>query len=92
MTKALKKNQAQNIYKGKYLLEMIKEKRGVTKGERREIIIRDEKTGQVVVELMKEAMEVTGGTRSGIIKAIRDGRKYKNRYLLKYSEEEKKFG
>ena len=78
---AIKENR---IYKKRYELKYVEEKKAT------QVLIRvvdttDESTKEAE---MKEAVELTKGTEDGIRKAIRDGRIYKKRYLLKHVEKE----
>lgn len=59
-------------YKGRYI---IKE----NKMGNKEVILEDTKTGEIRVLEQKKVPELTGGTKMGVIKAMKKGNKYKGR-------------
>ena len=52
----------------------------------KEVRIEDVKTGEVWIGPQSEVPDRVGGSRSGVIEAIKKGNKYKGRYILKRVE------
>lgn len=78
-------------YKKRYILSYVEEsglKRENLKGRSREVRIEDLQTGSIRVIEITKSPELTGGSYSGVEKAIRDGRIYKGRYIVSYSGED----
>ena len=57
---------------------------GVQDRKKKEVILEDNKTGDVRVVQLGEIPGITGGTREGIWGAIKNKRIYKRRYIMKY--------
>lgn len=52
----------------------------------KEVVVENVRTGEVRVVPQSEVPEMLGGSRRGVVRAVKEGKIYKGRYLLRHVE------